>query len=44
MLLLVRELPAIQARWVYFVDNRIDFPGTVAIDALEDRQTISSLS
>jgi iron complex transport system substrate-binding protein len=29
-------LPAVQARRVYYVDDRIDFPSPVAIDALED--------
>jgi ABC-type Fe3+-hydroxamate transport system substrate-binding protein len=29
-------LPAVQARRVYYVDERIDFPSPVAIDALED--------
>jgi iron complex transport system substrate-binding protein len=29
-------LPAVQTRRVYYVDDRIDFPSPVAIDALED--------
>jgi ABC-type Fe3+-hydroxamate transport system substrate-binding protein len=29
-------LPAVQARRAYYVDDRIDFPSPVAIDALED--------
>jgi iron complex transport system substrate-binding protein len=29
-------LPAVQARRVFYVDDRIDFPSPVAIDALED--------
>lgn len=29
-------IPAIQARRAFFVDNRIDYPSPVAIDALED--------
>ncbi len=30
------SLPALQAHRVYYVDDRIDFPSPVAIDALED--------
>jgi iron complex transport system substrate-binding protein len=30
------KVPAVQARRVYYVDGRIDFPSPVAIDALED--------
>src|ERR1700677_2630692 len=30
------SVPAVQARRVYYVDGRIDFPSPVAIDALED--------
>ncbi len=30
------SIPAIQQRRVFYVDNRIDFPSPVAIDALED--------
>jgi iron complex transport system substrate-binding protein len=29
-------LPAVRARRVYYVDNRVEFPSPVAIDALED--------
>jgi len=30
------ELPAVREKHVYFVDNRVEFPSPVAIDALED--------
>jgi ABC-type Fe3+-hydroxamate transport system substrate-binding protein len=29
-------LPAVQARRVFYVDDRINFPSPVAIDTLED--------